>query len=133
MNDKLSAWKSWAVAPQKRGYPHAPSEALVSLLASKESAKPTVARIGVSLHPRAVKQLGWLHGDTVALEYVAGIVYLFRHPNGRVLSKPKNTGIRSYVRFAVPPAHANLFRGKYAGEVEIADGKLAFVLEDAAE
>ena len=85
-----------------------------------------------SLHERAVKQLGWIIKDRVALDVTKnGAIVLFRSSSGRTLSqstsgKNKINGSRNYVRFAIVPEFYEAIGSGDGRCVEIKDGAIAF-------
>ena len=130
MNSKLAEFAGkMIVAPRcGNGRGGAVSDALVSVTKCDEKQNRCVVR--VSLHVRAVKQLGWQEGDHICMNVTpSGAIVLARNnTTGRKLAKATGCAGRMYIRFAVVPEFYQAIPVGAGREVEIADGAIAFVL-----
>ncbi len=136
MNEKLAAWAGRRIIPTHcgTGCGRTNSDALVTVTKCTEGGKRCVLR--VSFHARAVKQLGWLTKDRIAMDVTKnGDIVLYRDNNGRSLSQTtggkRTNGSRKYVRFAVVPEFFSAIESGAGSCVEIKDGAIAFGIGDA--
>jgi hypothetical protein len=129
MNNKLAEFAGKRIVTTRGNNGHGvPSDTLVSVTKSDEKKNRTIVR--VSLHARAVKQLGWQDGDRVCINVTdSGAIVLARNNTmGRQLVKATGCAGRRYLRFAVVPEFYQAIPVGAGREVEIADGAIAFVL-----
>ena len=130
MNDKLARFAGKNIASTKsagrRGYT---IDALVCVSKSDEKKGRFIVRI--SLHNRAVEQLAWQLGDRISLSVTSeGAIVLSRdNKQGRSLCKATGAA-RKYVRFAVVPDFYAAIPAGIGQQVEIANGNIAFCLND---
>jgi len=128
MNEKLKKW-NLADVRKKVNHGRAKADELIAITANTEKTNSKPTHIRLSIHSRAIKQLGWIHGDSISISYDNGVVLLHRERDGYTLgSSGANNCSRSYVRFPLPLDYVKLFVGKDAANIEIDSGKMAFVL-----
>ncbi len=133
MNEKLAAWAGRRITPTQsgKGCGRTNSDALITVTKSTEGGKSRILRF--SLHARAVKQLGWIIKDRIAMDVTKnGDIVLHRSTStdGRALSQStsgrKVNGSRKYVRFAVVSEFYDAIETGDGRCVEIKDGAIAF-------
>ena len=130
MNEKLAKFAGKPVTEPRRSFGGRSSDELVLVSKSDENKGRHIVR--VSLHKRAINQLGWQKKDLVYLHITdEGDLLLFRdNDRGRSLCKATGSVGRQYVRYSVTPEFFDALPCGAGRQVEIANGCIAFCMEE---
>ena len=134
MNSKLAMFAGMTVVRKRiGGSGKGPSDSLV--LVTKRRDSETVRTVRISIHPRAIRKLGWITGDYVQFHILAsGAVVLTRasgESEGRKLccqvgKSSSSANVRQYLRYAVIDELFDAIEPGAGRNVEISEGSLAF-------